>query len=73
MNEKYRIKTIKEILEIVNEENVDGFITDFSKELNEFPTTLRKVKTADTLDNPPQEEQFIQQHKYTGGRLNDRT
>ena len=30
MNEKYRIKTIKEILEIVNEENVDGFITDFS-------------------------------------------
>ena len=30
MNEKYNIKTIKEILEIVNEKNVDGFITDFS-------------------------------------------
>lgn len=30
MNERYEIKTIKEIIELINETNIDNFIVDFT-------------------------------------------
>lgn len=43
MKKEHNITTIKEILEVVNEKNLKGFLTDFSNWLSFF-LAVRKVK-----------------------------